>query len=38
MDGIGSEDSFVDVLPEAWNGIHTCRGYREYIRSVAIVK
>ena len=38
MDEIGSEDSFADVLSEAWNGIRTCRGRREGIRSVAVVK
>ena len=38
MDEIGNEDSFADVLLEAWNGTHTCRGYREDIRSVAVVK
>ena len=35
MDEIGNEDSFVDALSEAWNGIHTCRRYREDIHSVA---
>lgn len=38
MDEIGREDSFAGVLSEAWNGIHTCRGCREDIRSVAVVK
>lgn len=38
MDEIGYEDSFVDVLSEAWNDIHTCRGCREDIHSVAVVK
>ena len=38
MDEIGNEDSFADVLSEAWNGIHTCRGCKEDIRSVAVVK
>ena len=38
MDEIGYEGSFVDVFSEAWNDIHTHRGCREDIRSVAVMK